>query len=229
MIQFENLCKKYGSKMVLYNVNMQVDRGEFISIMGSNGTGKTTMLNLISMLISPTRGDIIFDGKSIKEDNINIRKKTGYLSHNSFLYDHLTAWENLKFFGELYFVKNLKEEIKRVLNLVNLYLVRDEPVYSYSRGMVQRLSFARVMLHRPELYLLDEPFSGLDNDSVNRLYSILKSLIEENCTVIMATHNKKHAHLLSSEIWSLKEGNIVNVDICNPKPNKSGVNCEQLF
>ncbi len=226
MIHFKNLCKKYGSKMVLYDINLHVNRGEFISLMGSNGTGKTTLLNLISMLIAPTRGDIIFNGKNIKEDNINIRKKTGYLSHNSFLYDHLTAWENLKFFGELYFVKNLKEEIKRVLNLVNLYLVRDEPVYSYSRGMVQRLSFARVMLHRPELYLLDEPFSGLDKDSINRLYSILRLLIKENNTVIMATHNKKHAHLLSSKIWNLNNGNIVNDETTNINPVTTGVDGE---
>ena len=226
MIQFKNLSKKFGSKMVLYNLNQHVGRGEFISLMGSNGTGKTTLLNLTSLLLSPTQGDIIFDGKNIKEDNLTIRKKTGYLSHKSFLYDHLTAWENLIFFGELYYVKNLKKEIKRVLHLVNLYLVRDEPVYTFSRGMAQRLSLARVMLHRPDLYLLDEPFSGLDTDSITRLYSILTSLIKENSTIIMATHNKDHAHLLSSRVWSLKSGIIVNVETCSSKPEKMVLNGE---
>ncbi len=225
MIQYKNLCKKYGSKMVLNNMNQHVNRGEFISLMGSNGTGKTTLLNLTSMLISPTKGEIFFDGRSTAQNSLNIRKKTGYLSHKSFLYDYLTAWENLKFYSELYCVKNQEVEIKRVLDLVNLYIARDEPVFTYSRGMVQRLSLAKAMLHRPELYLLDEPFSGLDKDSIERLYSIFSSLIEKNCTIIMATHNKDHARLLSGRIWHLKKGVVVNEEICSPVSIEKG--CRQ--
>lgn len=215
MIQYKNLSKKYGLKIVLNNLNKEISRGEFISLMGPNGAGKTTLLNITAMLITPSGGDILFDGISIKKNNINIRMKTGYLSHQSFLYDHLTGVENLQFYGELYNVENLKVEIDRVLNLVNLYLVRNEPVFTFSRGMIQRLSLARAMLHRPELYLLDEPFSGLDSDSVKGLYSILKSLIEENCTIIMATHNNDHASLLSSKIWYLKKGKIIKEQICS--------------
>lgn len=214
MIQIDNLRKKYGARMILKDLNGEILPGDFVSLMGSNGTGKTTLLNILAMIVAPSGGDIIFNGTSVKRDSIGIRRKTGYLSHNSFLYEYLTGIQNLYFYGKLYRVKNLNREAERVLNLVNLFFARNDPVFTYSRGMVQRLAFARCMLHKPDFYLLDEPFSGLDQKSVIGFYSILNSLIEGKCSVIMATHSIEHAESLSHRIWYLQNGEITKESVC---------------
>ena len=179
MIRGRGLEKRYGGKRVLAGVDIEVPRGGFAVVTGSNGSGKTTLLRLLAGLARPTRGEL-----AVGVD----RSRLGYLAHEPLVYRELTAIENLDLFGRLYRVPERRERIGMVLERFSLWDARHDRVSTYSRGMTQRLALCRTLLHDPELVVLDEPYSALDESGAALLDRELESLAADR-TLVVSTHD----------------------------------------
>ncbi|MGA1845503.1 ABC transporter ATP-binding protein [Deferribacter abyssi] len=209
LIEVTNLEKKFGNNYALKGVSFNIEKGDFVSIFGPNGAGKTTLLKIISTQIKPSAGNIFYNGVALKDLSDDFRNYFGVISHQPFLYENLTAYENLKFYGGLYSVHNLNDRIISLLKSVELYQRKDDYVRNYSRGMLQRLSIARALLHDPEIILLDEPYTGLDQHASYILTNILKEQFGKNKTILMITHNLSKGYELATKILIMKKGKIV--------------------
>lgn len=207
-IEARGLFKNFGRRAVLEDISFELSRGEFLGIFGPNGAGKTTLLKILSTLLKPTSGEVIIEGKNLDEDSISIRNDISLLSHSSFLYKDLSAYENLRFYGKMFGIGNIDKRISELLELVELETRRYDLVSSFSRGMEQRLAIARSLLHRPSVIFLDEPYNGLDAHAAGILDSILEKLRNENCTFILTTHDLKKGLELVSSIMILSRGKI---------------------
>jgi ABC-type multidrug transport system ATPase subunit len=178
MIRGRGLEKRYGRRRVLQGVDLDLQQGGFAVVTGPNGSGKTTLLRLLAGLALPTRGEL-----AVEAD----RSRIGYLAHEPLVYRELTAVENLDLFGRLYRVPERRERIGMLLERFALWEVRNERVSTYSRGMTQRLALCRALLHDPDLLVLDEPHSALDEDGYALLDRELGGLAGAR-TVVVATH-----------------------------------------
>ncbi len=196
MLDALNITKSYGMRPVLRDVSLRVTKGEFVAILGPNGTGKTTLLRVCATLIKPEKGQLVVDGVNALTEANRARAKLGVVSHHTLVYPDLTAEENLQFYARMYGVSDVcnasspgsDTPIDMVLRRVDLQHRARDPVRTFSRGMVQRLSIARAILHNPPLLLLDEPYTGLDQKSAHALSSLLNELALAGRTVIMTTH-----------------------------------------
>ncbi|GAB6151383.1 ABC transporter ATP-binding protein [Desulfosporosinus burensis] len=189
MIEGTNLCKTYGRKNVLRDISVRIPTGEFVAVLGPNGAGKSTLLKILALISKPDSGEVKIGDKSLVDIKDELKHKIGIISHSSFLYPELTAYENLQFYGRLYGIDNLEEQIITIIKKVGLILALNEPVYTFSRGMLQRLSIARALIHNPEVILLDEPFTGLDQQGISLLEDVLKDLKSSYKTILMVTHS----------------------------------------
>ena len=179
MIRGRGVEKRYGRKLVLRGVDIAVPRGGFAVVTGPNGSGKTTLLRLLAGLAQPTRGELLVDAD---------RSRIGYLAHEPLVYRELTAVENLELYGRLYRVAERRERVGMLLERFTLWDARNERVSTYSRGMTQRLALCRALLHDPDLLVLDEPFSALDEGGATLLDRELESLAGQR-TVVLTTHD----------------------------------------
>jgi heme exporter protein A len=193
VIRGRGLEKRYGRKRVLAGVEVVVPVGGFATVTGPNGSGKTTLLRLLSGLAVPTRGDLV-----VGVD----RTRIGYVAHEPLVYRELTAAENLDLFGRLYRVAERRERIGMLLERFSLWHVRNERVSTYSRGMTQRLALCRALLHEPELLVLDEPYSALDEAGANVLDHALEELAGAR-TIVVATHEPARVASLTTEALAL--------------------------
>ncbi len=193
MIRGRGLEKRYGRKRVLAGVDLEVPRGGFAVVTGSNGSGKTTLLRLLAGLARPTRGEL--------EVSVD-RSRLGYLAHEPLVYRELTALENLDLFGRLYRVPERRERIGMVLERFSLWTARHDRVSTYSRGMTQRLALCRTLLHDPELIVLDEPYSALDESGTALLDRELETLAVER-TLVVATHEPDRVGSLATTTVAL--------------------------
>jgi ABC-type multidrug transport system ATPase subunit len=180
--------KRYGRKRVLTGVDVAVPVGGFGLVTGPNGSGKTTLLRMLAGLAVPSRGDLAVDAD---------RSQIGYLAHEPLVYRELTALENLDLFGRLYRVPERRERIGMLLERFGLWDARSERVSAYSRGMTQRLALCRVLLHEPELLVLDEPYSALDADGAALLDRELDDLAGVS-TLVVATHDPERLARLAT-------------------------------
>lgn len=206
MMQGENITLELGGKTILRDINLEISSGEFALILGPNGAGKSTLLKVLALLIKPSAGRVLINGGEAREQSQNIKRRIGFLSHRSFLYDRLTAWENLKFYGHLFQVPNLAQRVESMVDQVGLSLFLHEPVSTYSRGMVQRLAIARAMLHDPDLLFLDEPFTGLDQKGGEILTKMIGEMHRRGKTILMVTHNLDQDLNLADRVLILKNG-----------------------
>ena len=193
MIRGRGLEKRFGRKRVLTGVDVDVPRGGFAMVTGSNGSGKTTLLRLLAGLARPTRGEL-----DVGVD----RSRLGYLAHEPLVYRELTAIENLDLFGRLYRVPERRERIGMVLERFSLWDARHDRVSTYSRGMTQRLALCRTLLHDPELIVLDEPYSALDESGATLLDHELEALAAER-TLVVSTHDPDRIALLAKTTVAL--------------------------
>ena len=188
MIRARGLEKRFGDKRVLDGIDFDLPRGGFLLVTGPNGSGKTTLLRICAGLAAPTAGQL--------EVAVE-RGAIGFLGHEPLLYRELTALENLDLYGRLYRVPERRERIGMLLERFGLWLARNERVGSYSRGMQQRLALCRALLHAPELLILDEPFSALDDEGAELLDRELAELRPAR-TFVVATHEPERVAALAS-------------------------------
>ncbi|AET66248.1 heme ABC exporter, ATP-binding protein CcmA [Desulfosporosinus orientis DSM 765] len=215
MIVTRGLTKKIGNKQILKGIDLEIASGEFVTCFGPNGAGKSTTLKILAMLTKPSGGQVLIDGQDVRENGSTLRRKIGLISHHSFLYENLTAWENLEFYGRMYEVPNLKKRITQLLNEVGLSFAADDPVHSFSRGMQQRLSIARALVHNPPILLMDEPYTGLDEIAKGVLKQILSQLAQSSHTVFLITHDFDQGLEQSDQALILAGGRIIYT--CNPR------------
>jgi heme exporter protein A len=207
-LEVRDLSRTFGARKALDKVSFELPRGAFLSIFGPNGAGKTTMLKVLSTLTVPSKGKASVLGLDVVEDAVELRERIGFISHNPLLYPDLTAEENLEFFADLYCIDDAKARIKELLTAVELNHRRLDVVRTYSRGMIQRLSIARSLLHKPEVIFLDEPYSGLDPHAMDILDSLIASIREEH-TFVMISHDLQKGLELCSHALILAKGKVV--------------------
>ena len=188
MLTARRLGKRYGEKRVLRGIDLELPSGGFVVVTGPNGSGKTTLLRICVGLAQPTEGSI---------ERSATRAQVGYLGHEPLVYRELTALENLDLYGRLYRIPERRERIGMLLERFGLWEARHGRVASYSRGMTQRLALCRVLLHEPQLLVLDEPYSALDEAGAELLDAQLTELRGER-TFLVSTHDPARVAPLAS-------------------------------
>jgi heme exporter protein A len=207
-IETKGLTKSFGGHRVLRGIDIRIGKGESVVIFGPNGAGKTTLIKILATIMNPTSGGLLVNGLDPRENAEAIRRCIGVITHQTFLYHTLTAYENLEFYGRLYDVARPKERIEELAALVGIASRLHDRVGTFSRGMQQRLSIARAMLHRPSIMLLDEPETGLDQQAVIILRDVLRAGSEKP-SIVLTTHNLERGLELSDRLLILAGGKIV--------------------
>jgi heme exporter protein A len=207
-IEVRKLAKSFGHQVALRGVDLEVAEGEFLTLFGPNGAGKTTLIRIVASLTRPTGGTVRVRGEDLSRAATSLRRHVGLISHNPLLYGDLTPDENLDFFSRMYDLPDAAERIDTVLDQVGLSARRRDPVRTFSRGMVQRLTIARAILHDPAIMLLDEPYTGLDLQAADMLRSVLQELAASNRTVILTTHNLEQGLEMCDRAAILNRGRV---------------------
>lgn len=208
IIEVRGLVKRFGPKIVLRQMDFSVEQGEFVALIGPNGAGKTTFLRILSSLSRSTLGNVKIAGYVLPHHAAAVRRHLGVVSHLPLLYGDLSAEENLKFYGRMYAVDHLEDRITEVLEQVGLELRRRDLVRTFSRGMQQRLAIGRAILHDPDVLLLDEPHTGLDQDACDMLDHALRQVASQGRTVVMTSHDLARTEDLASRFDVLARGTI---------------------
>ncbi len=208
ILSLENITKRFGYRCILNDISFSIEKGEFITLFGNNGAGKSTLLRIISTLSKPTHGRIIFSGINQKERLREWRQKIGIISHENRLYGDLSSEENLRVFGTLYDVEELERNTNQVLRETDLLHVAHLPVSNLSGGMKKRLMIARLMLCKPEILILDEPSTGLDQHFNQWFQNYLRTFNQQGGTVIMVTHQLDLGLKLANRILVLHQQRI---------------------
>ena len=205
ILSLEHITKRFGYRCVLNDISFSIETGEFVTLIGNNGAGKSTLLRIISTLSKPTHGRITFNGTNQKESLREWRQKIGIISHENRLYGDLSSVDNLRVFGTLYGVEDLESNTDQVLQKTDLLHVARLPVGNFSSGMKKRLMIARLMLCKPEILILDEPFTGLDQHSNQWFQNYLTAFHQQGGTVIMVTHQLELGLKLATRVLILHQ------------------------
>lgn len=209
-LEVQALTKTFGNNRALRGINLQVAYGDFLIIFGPNGAGKTTLLKILATIMKPSSGEVRIGGLDLKKDAEEIRRRIGVVSHQTFLYNNLTARENLEFYSRMYDVAEAKQRIHEVVNTVGMATRLNDRISTLSRGMQQRFSIARALLHNPDIMFLDEPETGLDQEALPMLWQALQNEGQGKRTIVMATHNLERGLELGNRLVILSGGKIVH-------------------
>ena len=230
VIQIKDVCKAFDQRQVLNNISLSVEEGEIFGLIGPSGAGKTTLIKMLIGLLSATSGNIAILGKKLDKKIDESFPSFGMVLDNDGLYDRLNCYDNLELYARIYSISNRKKVINDLLEKVGLIESSKKSVSNLSKGMRQRLSFARAILHSPKIVFLDEPTSGLDPATTLQIHSMMKMLKESGTTIFLTTHNMNEAQKMCDHLALLNEGNIVEEgtpeDICLHHRKKCEVNIE---
>ena len=213
LIELHDLCKKYGTKCAVSNVNLSVFGGEVFGFLGPNGAGKTTTIKMIVGLLQPTAGDVKVGGYDIVKQPLQAKFSSGFVPDTPNLYSKLSARELLHFVGDLYSMESQKinRRIEELLRLFSLDDVGDNLIDSYSHGMQQKASLAVALMHDPKVLVLDEPTVGLDPKSARLIKDVLRQLADRGSAVFVTTHILEIAERMCDRIGIINNGRLVAV------------------
>lgn len=203
LLNLESISKRFGYRNIIDNISFSLDSGEFVMLIGNNGAGKSTLLRIISSLMKPTTGIITFRGVNQEDNLLEWRQIMGSITHENRLYGDLNSKDNLRLYGTLYGVDELNLKIDDVLAKIDLSHVAQLPVRNFSSGMTKRLMIGRLMLCKPEILILDEPFTGLDQNSSRWFQEYLREFHSQGGTVLMVTHQLELGLNLATRVMVL--------------------------
>lgn len=202
------VARHFGRRKALSQITLTCEAGEIVGLLGPNGAGKSTLLSVLATLAAPSSGRVEYGEVTPDDCGADIRRRIGLLGHDLFLYPELTARENLAFFAALYGLADAAGAVSRALDAAGLSSRADDLVQGFSRGMRQRLALERALLHDPRLILLDEPFTGLDPTSAERLAAQVRALAAAGRAVVLVTHDLARAAALGGRALLLVRGRV---------------------
>ena len=212
MLETDQLTKKFKDTIAVDEVSLVLRQGESVGLLGPNGAGKSTAITMISTLMKPSSGDVRLNGKSVLKKPAEMRRVLGVVPQKIALYEELSAYENLKFFGRLYGLSGnrLEQRIDYVLELVGLTDRKKELVKNYSGGMQRRVNLAAAMMHEPEILIMDEPTVGIDPQSRNHLLETIRKLNrDEGMTVLYTSHYMEEVEKLCDRVYIMDHGKVI--------------------
>ena len=213
-VEARGLVRTYGRQRALAGVDVTLRAGEATALLGPNGAGKSTLVGILSTLVHPSAGEVRYGQLRAGEDEL--RGAIGVIAHESLCYGDLSGRENLDFFARLYGVANPKKRVESLLERVGLSDAAHRPLRTYSRGMVQRLTVARALVHQPELLLADEPFTGLDRAGVELLAGLLAEERARGCIMLVVTHDFEAVASLIDRVVVLTRGRVAHDEPAPP-------------
>jgi len=208
MIRFERVTKRFYNVTALRELTLTIERGELFALVGPNGAGKTTAIRLLCGVLKPTSGRVTVAGMDVARDGVRVKRMIGYLPEEPSLYERMTPRQLLHFFASLYGVRDAEDRIEELLALVGMLDKADVRISTFSKGMRQRISIARALLHDPEILVLDEPTMGLDPLTAKELRDFVSGLRGKK-TVLLCTHYLDEAEQLCTRLGILHRGRLV--------------------
>lgn|SRR5690606_24106739 len=212
MLETVELSKSFKGKTVVDGVSLYLDQGESVGLLGPNGAGKSTTISMISSLLAPTHGDVLLRGKSVIKHPQDIRRVLGVVPQEIALYEELSAYENLQFFGRIYKLKKpaLESKIQEVLEIVGLRERQKELIKTFSGGMKRRINIAAALLHNPQIVIMDEPTVGIDPQSRNHILDTVRYLnLEKGTTVLYTSHYMEEVEQLCKRMYIMDHGKVI--------------------
>ena len=209
VIRIEGLKKEYNGFKALKNLDLTVKEGEIYGFLGPNGAGKTTTILLLLDIIRPSAGKVFLFEKQLTNAGPDIRRRVGVVSERQYLYKDMTAWEYLDFFGHLYNVDDRSKKIRELLGELNLADEKNKLLGAFSRGMQQKIGFARAFLHNPDLLILDEPISGLDPNGIKQVRDLLARANSEGKTIFISSHLLSEVEKLCRKVGVINKGQLL--------------------
>lgn len=209
-ISFREIEKRYGMRLALRRLTLEIAPGECVALVGHNGSGKTTLLKIAAQLVRPSRGEVMFHSGDAPLTLEAVKPQVGMVAHHTLVYDELTAEENLVFFGKLLGLPDPVSRARESLGPVGLARRAGDRVRTFSRGMRQRLAIARALLASPQLLLLDEPAAGLDPEGQQWLGRTLADSRSRGCTILMSTHGRNETHSVVTRAIRLENGTVTH-------------------
>lgn len=209
LIEVKNITKRFDKNIVLDNISLSIDEGDIFGLIGPNGAGKSTLIKIMTGLWDSNGGEVIIDGYSIKEEPLKVKEQIGLVPQEIALFEGISAYDNLEFFGYLYGLKGklLKKRIDEALELVGLEEKRKEKMEKFSGGMKRRLNIACALLHEPRILIMDEPTVGIDPQSRNHIFEFTKKINKENnTTIIYTSHYMEEVEMLCNSIFIIDQG-----------------------
>ena len=230
-IEINNLTKQFKNTLAVKNISFQINKGKIIGLLGPNGSGKSTTIGMMLGLIKPSSGTVIINGQNIENNRTNLLEKMNFISPYIELPKKLTVEENLKVYGRLYGVKNLKDKIFYLMEKLNLADFRTRKTGELSSGQKNRVSLAKALINDPEILLLDEPTASLDPDVGDYIRSFIEDYASnKGATILLASHNMNEVERLCYEVMMMKNGEIIDKGKCSDLVNKHGrKNLEEVF
>ena len=225
MIDVKDITKSYGDIHAVKGISFSIKAGECYGLLGPNGAGKSTTINMLSTLFPPDSGEIMLDGISTAKSPKAVKKILGIVPQEIALYENLTAWENMIFWGGIYGVKGsaLHKKADDLLKWVGLQDRKKEKIKGYSGGMKRRINMACALLHSPKILLLDEPTVGVDPQSRNLIFELIRQLNKEGLTIIYTTHYMEEAEKLCNRIGIIDSGRIIAQGTLDELKQLSGI------
>ena len=211
-LTFEDVTLDFRRRRALNRVSATFNEGEIVAVLGPNGAGKTTLLFVAATLLGPSSGHVRFGKWTPRLGGGGLRGRIGLLGHDLYVYDDLSAAENLRFFARLYRVPDVEQRVDAAIHHAGLQERAGEPIVAYSRGMRQRLAIERSLIHDPKLILLDEPFTGLDEPSAQAFSARLRSLRERGRIVVITTHDIEAVDGLADRAVFLQQGRLATIE-----------------
>jgi len=229
MLEIKNVTKKYGKNIAIKNVSFNVNEGEIFAFIGHNGAGKTTLIKSIVGIHKFDEGDILINGKSIKDDPISCKKEMAFVPDNPELYEQMKAIDFINFICDMYEVpQDIREKnIKKYAKLFEIENNLNDTIESFSHGMKQKIAIISALAHDPKILIMDEPFVGLDPKAVFDIKEIMNEMIKEGKIIFFSTHILDVAEKLCSRVAIIKKGELVKVG--NMQEIKGDKSLEKVF